>query len=158
VLETLAWMAAESGRPERAATLLGCAEQVRGQSAMTLMDLYRPQHDRSVTAIVRTIGEKAFDAAFARGRAMTIDEGVDFAVTDKPAHKPAPLVRSASDTALTPRQLEIAQLIADDLSNRQIADRLFLSERTVETHITNMLNKLGLNSRVQLSRWLAEGA
>jgi predicted ATPase/DNA-binding CsgD family transcriptional regulator len=156
VLETLAWMAAESGRPQRAATLLGCAEQVRGQSAMTLMDLYRPQHDRSVTAIVRAIGEKAFDAAFARGRAMTIGEGVAFAVADEPAHKPAPPVKSAPDTTLTPRQLEIARLIADDLTNRQIADRLFLSERTVETHITNILNKLGLNSRIQLSRWIAE--
>ena len=57
---------------------------------------------------------------------------------------------------LTGRQLEIARLVADDLTNRQIAARLFLSERTVETHITNMLNRLGLNSRVQLSRWLAE--
>ena len=68
----------------------------------------------------------------------------------------APAVKAASHTELTPRQLEIARLIAEDLTNRQIADRLFLSERTVETHITNMLNKLGLNSRVQLSRWLAE--
>jgi predicted ATPase/DNA-binding CsgD family transcriptional regulator len=156
VLETLAGMAAESGRPQRGATLLGCAEQVRGQSAMTLMDLYRPQHDRSVTAIVRAIGEKAFDAAFARGRAMTIDEGVAFAVEDEPPAKPAPPVKATPNTELTSRQLEIARLIADDLTNRQIADRLFLSERTVETHITNMLNKLGLNSRVQLSRWVAE--
>jgi predicted ATPase/DNA-binding CsgD family transcriptional regulator len=155
VLETLAWMAAESGQPARAATLLGCAEQVRGQSAVTLMDLYRPQHDRSVTAIVQAIGEQAFAAAFARGRAMTIDEGVAFAVEDSPTPKSVP-VRSAPDTALTPRQLEVARLIADDLTNRQIADRLFLSERTVETHITNILNKLGLNSRIQLSRWLAE--
>jgi predicted ATPase/DNA-binding CsgD family transcriptional regulator len=158
VLETLAWMAAESGRHRPAATLLGCAEQVRGQSAVTLMDLYRPQHDRSVTAIVHAIGEKAFDSAFARGRAMTIDEGVAFAVADEQAPKPAPSVKAASDTELTRRQLEIAGLIAEDLTNRQIAARLFLSERTVETHITNMLNKLGLNSRVQLSRWLAEGA
>jgi len=156
VLETLAWMAAESGRPQRGATLLGCAEQVRGQSAMTLMDLYRPQHDRSVAVIVRAIGEKAFDAAFARGRAMTIDDGVAFAVADKPAPKPAPPVSSTSVIELTRRQLEIARLIADDLTNRQIADRLFLSERTVETHITNILNKLGLNSRIQLSRWVAE--
>ena len=87
---------------------------------------------------------------------MTIDEGVAFAVEDKPAPKLAPPVTSAADTVLSRRQLEIARLIADDLTNRQIADRLFLSERTVETHITNILNKLGLNSRFQLSRWVAE--
>jgi len=50
--------------------------------------------------------------------------------------------------------LEIARLIADDLSNKQIAARLFLSERTVEAHVTNILNRLGLNSRVQISRWI----
>ena len=98
----------------------------------------------------------AFDTAYARGHAMTIDEGVIFAVADKPTHKPAPPVKSAPDTVLTSRQLEIARLIAEGLTNRQIADRLFLSERTVETHITNMLNKLGLSSRIQLSRWIAE--
>jgi len=88
---------------------------------------------------------------------MTIDEGVAFAVADQQARRPAaPAVKPAPETQLTRRQLEIAELIAADLTNRQIADRLFLSERTVETHITNMLNKLGLNSRVQLSRWLAE--
>ncbi|HEV2258479.1 MAG TPA: response regulator transcription factor [Streptosporangiaceae bacterium] len=87
---------------------------------------------------------------------MTIDEGIAFATEDKPAPTPAPPVKSAPDTELTNRQLEIARLIAGGLTNRQIADRLFLSERTVETHITNILNKLGLNSRVQLSRWLAE--
>ena len=158
VFETLASMAADRGRHERAAILLGLAQRVRDSSSLTLIELHRQQHERSVLIIVRGIGQKAFDAAYARGRAMTIDEGVAFAVADKPAHKPAPPVKSAADTALTPRQLEIARLIADDLTNRQIADRLFLSERTVETHITNILNKLGLNSRVQLSRWLAEAS
>jgi DNA-binding NarL/FixJ family response regulator len=62
---------------------------------------------------------------------------------------------SATSISITRRQLEIARLIADDLSNRQIAARLFVSERTVETHVTNILNKLGLNSRIQLSRWMA---
>jgi DNA-binding NarL/FixJ family response regulator len=56
---------------------------------------------------------------------------------------------------LTDRQLDVARLVADDLSNGQIAARLFLSERAVETHITNIFNKLGLNSRIQLSRWVA---
>ena len=87
---------------------------------------------------------------------MTIGEGVAFAIAEQLPPRPMPSVPAAPDSALTRRQLEIARLIADDLTNRQIADRLFLSERTVETHITNMLNKLGLNSRVQLSRWIAE--
>jgi predicted ATPase/DNA-binding CsgD family transcriptional regulator len=154
--ETLAWMAAERAAHERAGLLLGCAQRVRDSSSLTLIELYRQQHEQSVSIIIRGIGQKSFDAAFARGRAMTIDEGVAFAVEDKQVRKPTPSVKTASDTVLSRRQLEIASLIAEDLTNRQIADRLFLSKRTVETHITNMLNKLGLNSRIQLSRWLAE--
>ena len=156
VLETLASMAAEDGRPERAAMILGTAQHVRDSSSLTLIELYRQQHERSVSLVTRRIGQKAYDEAYARGRAMTIDEGVAFAVEDKPPAKPTPPVKSAPDPELTNRQLEIARLIAEDLTNRQIAERLFLSERTVETHITNILNKLGLNSRIQLSRWIAE--
>lgn len=135
--------------------LLGCAQRVRDASSISLIELYRDQHERSESLILRGIGHRSFDAAYALGRAMTIDEGIAFAVDDKPPPKLVP-AKTAPDTALTPRQLEIARLIADDLTNRQIADRLFLSERTVETHITNVLNRLGLNSRIQLSRWIAE--
>jgi DNA-binding CsgD family transcriptional regulator len=156
VLETLAWVAAERGGHERAAILLGSAQRVRDSSSLTLIELYRQQHERSVSLITRGIGQKACDEAYARGHAMTIDEGVAFAVEDKLLPEPAPPVKSVPDPELTNRQLEIARLIAEDLTNRQIADRLFLSERTVETHITNILNKLGLNSRIQLSRWIAE--
>ena len=84
-LGTLGWMAAECGQHERAATLLGSAQRVRDESSLTLLDLFRPQHERSVSLIVRGIGQKAFDAAYARGRTMTIDEGVAFAVEDKTA-------------------------------------------------------------------------
>ena len=155
-LGTLAWMAAESGQHMRAATLLGSAQRVRDESSLTLIEVFRPQYERSVSLVVNGIGQRSFDAAFARGRAMTIGEGVAFVVADEQAPRPVSRVKAAPDTELTPRQLEIARLIAADLTNRQIADRLYLSERTVETHITNMLNKLGLNSRFQLSRWLAE--
>jgi predicted ATPase/DNA-binding CsgD family transcriptional regulator len=155
-LETLAWMAAELGRHEQAARLLGSADRVRGEIAVTPVALFRAQHERSVSLLTRGIGQKAFDMAFARGREMTIGEGVAFAVQDQQPPGLASAARPRSRAPLTGRQLEIARLIADDLSNRQIAERLFLSERTVETHITNMLNKLGLNSRVQLSRWLAD--
>jgi non-specific serine/threonine protein kinase len=155
-LETLAWMAAELGRHERAACLLGSAERVRNEISVTPVELFRIQHERTVSIAVRGMGQKSFDAAFARGRAMTIGEAVTFAVEDKQPPKPPPSARPKQYAVLTGRQLDIARLVAEDLSNKEIATRLVLSERTVETHITNILNKLGLNSRVQLSRWVTD--
>ena len=155
-LETLASMAAERGAHERAAILLGLAQRVCDLSSLTLVELHRQQHERSVSIIIRDIGQKALDAAFARGRAMTIEEGVAFAVERTQPSRKAPPVKVAPHTGLTSRQFEIAQLVADDLTNRQIAARLFLSERTVETHIANILNKLGLGSRVQLALWATQ--
>jgi DNA-binding CsgD family transcriptional regulator len=146
VLETLAWMAAELGQHERAAHLHGAAERVRHETSQTLIELFRTQHERSAAAARHGLGTRSYDAAFARGRAMTIDEGVAFALGGTQRPSPASAVNPGPRPALTSRQIEIARLIADDLSNKQIAARLFLSERTVETHVTNMLNRLGLNS------------
>jgi len=153
VLETLAWMATELGQHDRAAHLLGAAERVRHETFQTLIELFRAQHERSESAARHQLGTASYDAAFARGRAMTIDEGVAFALGGTQRPKPAPAAPAKPRPALTDRQLEIARLIADGFSNRQIATRLFLSERTVDTHVTNMLNKLGLNTRVQIGRW-----
>jgi predicted ATPase/DNA-binding CsgD family transcriptional regulator len=149
VLETLAWMAAEQGEPERAAVILGFGLQVQEANALPLPEPFRPQHGRSAAVAAKGLGKARFDAAFSRGQAMTMDDGVAFAVAGQQVPKSAPRARpepGVPRAPLTGRQLEIARLIADDLTNRQIAERLFLSERTVETHITNMLNKLGLNS------------
>jgi len=156
LVETLAWIAADQAAYERAAILLGSAHSAREASAHLQSEPHRPQHERSVALATRGLGQTAFDAAFQRGRVMTIGEGVAFAVEDKLPPKPAPAARPRSYAVLTRRQLDIARLVAEDLSNKQIAARLFLSERTVETHITNILNKLGLNSRVQLSRWVTD--
>ena len=90
---------------------------------------------------------------------MTVDDALGFAVTGKQEQPPKPRpAKRDTRSPLTRRELEIARLIADDLSNREIAARLFLSERTVETHVTHMFNKLGVNSRAQVTRWLADTA
>ncbi len=129
---------------------------MRDASSLTLSELYRQQHERSVSVAVQGIGQKAFDAAYAWGHAMTIDEGVAFAVEERQPPNSGPGVSTGPQAVLTRWQLEIARLVADDLSNKQIAARLFLSERTVETHITNILNRRGLGSRTQLSRWMSQ--
>jgi len=149
-------MAAELGQHQRAAHLLGAAERVRHETSQTLIELFRTQHEKSQSVAVQGLGHKSFEAAFARGRAMTISEAATFAVEDRQLPKPEPAAGTGSHTGLTRRELEIARLVADDLTNKEIAARLFLSQRTVDTHVTNILNKLGLGSRVQLSRWIAD--
>jgi DNA-binding NarL/FixJ family response regulator len=53
------------------------------------------------------------------------------------------------------REAEVARLVADGLSNKEIGGRSFISERTVESHVRNTLNKLGFNSRAQIAGWIA---
>jgi DNA-binding NarL/FixJ family response regulator len=60
---------------------------------------------------------------------------------------------TATDTRLTPREREVVKLIAEAHTNRQIADVLHLSEKTVESHRANVLRKLGMRDRVELVRW-----
>ena len=88
-------------------------------------------HDRSMEAEVRVI------------LAAAVAEGDD---------APVPVMRLP---ALTHREGEVAALIAQGLSNRQIAARLFVSERTVETHVCAILRKLGLHSRTGVAVWRA---
>jgi non-specific serine/threonine protein kinase len=160
VLETLAWMTAGRGAHERAAMLLGCAEQVRRASGIPFQELYQQQeYDESIALATRSLGQDAFDAAYQRGLAMPVDDALGVATTST-QQQPSQPKPAGRDTAspLTRREREIAGLIAEELTTREIAARLFLSERTVEAHVTHMFNKLGVNSRAQLTRWLASTA
>ncbi len=154
VAEMLAWMATERRAYRRAATLFGCAERLRESVGGTFPELFRAQHERSVSAATTGLGAVAFAAALDRGRSMTIDEIVSLALGEKrPTSRPH-VATGDSAASLTKRELEIAHLIAEGLTGPQIAAKLFISERTVTTHVTNMLNKLGLGSRIQLASWV----
>ncbi len=72
-----------------------------------------------------------------------------------PAREPDP-EKKREDTPLTPREVEVLRLIAQGYTNRQIAESLDLSVRTVESHRANVMGKLGLHTRVQLVRYAAE--
>jgi DNA-binding CsgD family transcriptional regulator len=108
-------------------------------------------HAAPVQAMVLAeLAELGDDAA--RGRARSLATRLGMAPLLASLAQPAPPV---SDGPLTRREAEIAALVADGLSNAAIADRLTLSERTVENHVSHMLRKLDLTSRAGISSWYA---
>ncbi len=75
---------------------------------------------------------------------------------EQPAAAAEP-VRAGASIELSKREREVAQLVAQGMSNREIADRLYLSERTIDNHVHHILDKLGFDSRVQVATWLVAG-
>jgi len=94
------------------------------------------------------MGEKDFDAAWAEGGALSIEEVIAYAQRRHGERK-----RPTSGWgSLTPAELDVARLVSEGLPNKDIAERLFVSPRTVQAHLTHVYTKLGLTSRVQLAQ------
>ena len=101
------------------------------------------------------LGEQDFDAAWAEGVALSTDEAIAYAQRGRGERK-----RPASGWApsLTPTELDVVRLVSEGLGNNDIATRLFVSPRTVQSHLTHVYTKLGLTSRVQLAQEAARHA
>ncbi len=93
-----------------------------------------------------------FQAEQAAGRAMSLEQAVDYAQNLPLKPEIAPALEETPD-GLTGREREIAALIGQGKTNGEIATELVLSKRTVETHVSKILSKLGLTSRAQIMRW-----
>jgi DNA-binding NarL/FixJ family response regulator len=149
-LEGLASVLATQGELARAARLWGAAETLRGTMGTPLPPAYRVEYERSVAAARTQLGENAFAAAWIEGRAMTPEQAL---ATRGPVAAPAEMVTPPTKSApsypdgLTAREVEVLQLVAAGLSNQEIAERLIISERTVNSHLVHIFNKLGVNSR-----------
>jgi ATP/maltotriose-dependent transcriptional regulator MalT len=156
-LEGLADVAVACGEHAGAARLLAAAEAERERLGAALVPGLRPQHEATLAATRAALGEAAFAAAWAEGRRLSSEEAradaarvaqaLGAAATDVLSDKPAVPGDAARGTGLTPRELEVLRLVAQGLSNREIADALFISVPTVKRHLTSILAKLGLPSR-----------
>ena len=172
-LDLMGWLAADDGRFERSAWLLGAA-QARWRLAggrlggNPVMEGHRA---RAAAAAARALGPERCAELHARGAGAPIEQIVALAVAGDDALPSVPAPRFAWDdragraagpggppgqpaaAELTSREQEIAALVAGGLSNRDIADRLFISRRTVDAHLNHIYAKLRISSRVQLTIW-----
>jgi DNA-binding CsgD family transcriptional regulator len=153
-LECLGGLARGADDQQKAVRLLGAAEALRQDTGYQRFRLYQPAYDATVTELRAGLGEEAFDRACNEGSALSLDDAVNYALRGRGERKRPPI----GWLSLTPAEREVARLVAEGLQNKEIAAKLFISARTVQTHLTHMYGKLGVTSRVQLAQQAARHA
>ena len=157
-LDSLGRVAIAEGRGERAAVLLGAAERIWdavGMSETGNLFAFAPSRSDGLQQARKLLGKQRFRDLFRRGSQLSLDEAVPFALEAKDDADPPPPAPVAS-SPLTRRELEVADLVADGMSNPEIAARLVISVRTAQGHVENILRKLGFNSRSRIAAWVTE--
>ncbi len=158
-LDLLSWITAAAGDYERSAILAGAAGhiwQTFGPSIRKWRFHAEPREEWE-TRTRHALGDTIYEAAVQRGSQFSVDDMIAYAVGEKTTSMSA--ASTTTDTtyaSLTRRETEIADLLAQSMSNKEIAARLFISKRTAEGHVERILKKLGFTSRVQVVTWLHE--
>ena len=153
LLGGLGCCAAGSGEPRLAAQLLGAMENLRTEVGATLNVGMAPALEEATASATAELGRSRFTSEYQAGRQLTRAEAKRRALRERPVPRETGSV-DGSVAELGRRGAEVARLIAEGLSNKEIGARLFISERTVESHVRNVLNKLGVNSRAQVAAWI----
>jgi predicted ATPase/DNA-binding SARP family transcriptional activator/DNA-binding CsgD family transcriptional regulator len=160
----LANAAARRGQLARAARLWGASEAVREVFDMQLSPMTSSfaGYENNLSTVRSQLGGTAFEEAWTDGKAMVLQQAVEYALSKEepapptvPAPEEEPLAGEPTGK-LTPREQEVALLLARGLTNRQVSTRLGISERTAANHVASILHKLGLHSRAQVATWATE--
>ncbi|TJZ98908.1 ATP-binding protein [Actinacidiphila oryziradicis] len=156
-LELLAWIAATGAQPDRAASLFGAAHalwQATG-SPLAGFGLLAECHETWSAAACGALGERAYLRGFQGGTALSPEQAVGFALrvdrSAAPGREPG-----AGGARLTRRETEVAAMVARGLTNKEIAASLVIAQRTAESHVENILAKLGFTSRAQIASWATQ--
>jgi len=154
VLETLAQVESRHGDTIKAALLFGAAEALREEVGMPLQAFESETYEKDIETIRKDLGKKAFTRAREQGRTMTLEQAIDFVVNA--LETPQPVQPQKEVGGLTARECEAAILIAQGMSNREIAEAMTVTVKTVEANVTRILRKLGFDSRVQIATWVID--
>jgi len=162
LLHALGCHAALTDKPRLAAHLLGAAETVRTEAGANAMPFIATQLRRAEKSARAALAPARYDADFEAGRQLQRGAAAELALGEAAA---AGALQAADqgagsrsgDGVLAKRESDVALLVAEGLTNRQIGTRLFISERTVDSHVRSIMNKLGYDSRAQIAAWVASG-
>lgn len=133
--------------PQRAAQLLGAMDGLRVEVGAIVNSGMAPALSSATESVRAALGPARFESSLRDGRRMSRADALRLALREVAAPSP--------NGPLRQREKDVAQLVAEGLSNKDIGARLFISERTVESHVRNILNKLGFHSRTQIASWVA---
>ena len=147
-LECLAKFAVDAGNHRDAARLYGAAEGIRRRTGQVRFAFSYPVYEASVNALRDVMDPNDLASAWAEGLGLSNQEALAFAQRGRGERKRP----TTGWAALTPTERDVVRLVSEGLPNKDIAARLFVSPRTVQTHLTHVYTKLGLSSRVQLAR------
>jgi predicted ATPase/class 3 adenylate cyclase/DNA-binding CsgD family transcriptional regulator len=154
ILESLAAVAADAGSHREAARIFGAADAMRQRLGVVRLAVWDAGYEASAAALRNAMSPADFEAAWAEGAALSTEEAIAYAQRGRGERK-----RPTSGWAsLTPTERDVVRLVSEGLGNSDIATRLFVSPRTVQSHLTHVYTKLGLTSRVQLVQEAARHA
>ena len=143
-LEALAGVTCDLARNDEAARYLGAAQAIRDT---TEYRRHAPERDPDVETLNDRMGTPAFDEAYAEGRALIIEEAVAYARRGR-GERTRP---SSGWDSLSPAELQVVELVKSGLTNAEIAERMFVSPRTTQAHLTHIYAKVGVTSRTELA-------
>lgn len=158
-LDCLARVSLAEAQLERGAVLLGAAHAIWDDIGMRATGNPFSQTAspwEGVHTARHRMGKSAFRRSFRRGSALPVERAVGYALTGELEAPGTP--GAGGDSPLTKREAEVAALVAQGLSNPEIAERLVISVRTAQGHVENILRKLGFTSRTMVAAWAAQRA
>jgi predicted ATPase/DNA-binding CsgD family transcriptional regulator len=155
-LEGLAVVVAAQEEPTWAARLWGAAEALREAYSTPLPPVYRADYEQTVVAARTQLGEQLFALAWAEGRTMTPEQALAAqgpATIPAPSFTPPARLSPTYPDSLTAREVEVLRLLAQGLTDAQIAEHMVISPRTVNTHLTSIYGKIQVSSRSAATRY-----
>lgn len=156
-VEGLAWSAAQTDA-ERAAKLLGAAKSIWKYSQMRFAEKAVQKVGRTVeTQLRQKLGDLAFEQEHSAGQGLLFDDAIALALGKSPESN-RKRKDPAAQAGLTRRERQVAALVAEGLTSKEIAAKLVISHRTADAHIENIRAKLGFRSRARIARWFTEQA